>query len=1516
MLFERMTQREVRLDDVVVAASALDPLHAADRFEVGQDLTRGPLGDVDPLGDVLQPKIGRGCDCQQDVSVVREKRPRSFDSHEWRLLDDGGAEIPVINFLEAGFCCMVGLRGSTCSTDSNDTDDGTVVVMEAFLLSIAVFAPLGGALVLLIARPEGLRSGRVMAVSCGVASIAALLVVLVSGLRDGGGVGDIALLDLRAERASSLLLAVVAGTGVVVASFSRRNVDVDPRARRFFTLLGVLVSGSALVVVPGAAVALVVGWWGSSWALIGLVGHRSELAATRRAQRRTATALLVGDVALLSAIVIAVAASGDQAVRSVGLVVDDLNSTSLLGASAADVVAILLVVAGASRSALMPFHRWLVTTLAAPTPVSALVHAGFVSAAGLLIIRFGPLVLTSFVAVHLAFALAAATVLTAIGAGATRVDVKGKLAWSTVAQMGFMVVQCTVGAFSSAVFHIAGHGMYKASLFLGAGDAVSSSLRSTRHAAALPVPAARVRLATVIAIATVVVGIGLVLLTPDVSDGGVILIAVFAWLTVAHGTWGWLGRGAAPWPTSVAQAAAGGLVAVAAYLAGLRAVEEFVKPSFAAFGEDAGVSPTTLLGTLGVVALLAAARHFAPVRPVVRADTAVRSWLVRTAHPAVAGDIPIRPARSLRRSAGSRSGAAPTAPDSTGDMRRSQIRADVARAGNVIAPSWPLTSVVAVNPLGGLEHLGFDAATNLARTQFRARTHLSLDEFRRDHALGRTTDDDVTWAVESSFVDLCVTPPIEIGDRSIPVARVIEADLVNGPGNSAPEPARTVLERCEGSPDTIGGLIDSTISLTAARYVAAARSTDDDDSFSTRWRRDAVTVSAMRHHLSSDAVDWLGMLGTDAADVIDAAFTAAGIADDERLAEMRGHLSRIQGWAGYAKWRTEWAHPTESRPPLAPIELVAARAALEAAAMFGASAEHPLPRAATGPTPIAASDRSARLDAVCAALDIRDTGSDVRADLERVLERVDTVGRQTVWLRAQERRVDVEMLSMLDRLDPGDHLREPTAQLVFCIDVRSEGLRRHIEAEGAYDTLGFAGFFGAAMSVQRLEWEQPEARCPVLVTPSMLATERPVGERTESGAVPAIERMLARDRRRAAANAMHARTKSGSGAPFVMAEAAGWLFGPLAAARTLVPGRRPTTPRPQTVMTLERGTDHEADLEQRIFLAEAILRTMGLSKGFAPLVVLCGHTSHNVNNPHATALDCGACAGASGQDSARTVASLLNDAGVRDGLRDRGIDVPSGTHFVGALHETVSDTVEILDRHDIPPNHRSLVERLDADLATAGKAQASVRARHLPGPAATVRERGVDWAQVRPEWGLARNAAFIIGPRSMTAGLDLDGRAFLHTYDADSDPDGKVLETIMTAPLVVAHWISAQYYFSTVDPEVFGAGDKLIHNVAAGTGVISGESGDLRVGLPHQSTHVGTERHHRPVRLLATIQAPLERIERIIAENPVLTTLVAGSWIRVAGRSHPHEPWSMRTPHGTWITEPRPIPINRTLETT
>ena len=280
---------------------------------------------------------------------------------------------------------------------------------------------------------------------------------------------------------------------------------------------------------------------------------------------------------------------------------------------------------------------------------------------------------------------------------------------------------------------------------------------------------------------------------------------------------------------------------------------------------------------------------------------------------------------------------------------------------------------------------------------------------------------------------------------------------------------------------------------------------------------------------------------------------------------------------------------------------------------------------------------------------------------------------------------------------------------------------------------------------------------------------------------------------------------------------------------------------------------------------EFALRMMGLTRNFGRFVVLCGHGSATDNNPYSSALHCGACGGKHGDPNARVFANMANNPEVRRLLKERGLDVPDDTWFLPAKHITTSDRVVLYDVDDVPASHREDLRVMMRDLEKAGAQDALERCGRLPhapralSPETSIRyvaDRTVDWANVRPEWGLSASAVFLIGRRDLTRGLDLGGRVFMNSYDPELDTDGKRLEFLMTAPLVVGKWINSEHYFSAVDPWFWGSGSKVIHNVVSGVGVMLGAQSDLQTGLPLQTVNDGAKHFHEPMRLLTILEAP------------------------------------------------------------
>jgi uncharacterized protein YbcC (UPF0753/DUF2309 family) len=313
-------------------------------------------------------------------------------------------------------------------------------------------------------------------------------------------------------------------------------------------------------------------------------------------------------------------------------------------------------------------------------------------------------------------------------------------------------------------------------------------------------------------------------------------------------------------------------------------------------------------------------------------------------------------------------------------------------------------------------------------------------------------------------------------------------------------------------------------------------------------------------------------------------------------------------------------------------------------------------------------------------------------------------------------------------------------------------------------------------------------------------------------------------------------------------------------------------------------------VEEQATFVENGLRTVGLTDNFGRFVVLCGHGGSSDNNPYYAALDCGACGGRPGDPNARVFAAMGNSPEVRKELTNRGLDIPADTWFLPGKHNTNSDRVDLYDLVDVPATHEDSLTALRRGFEEGGAQQALERCGRIPGTPrgmnakqayAHVEARSFDWANPRPEWGLSGNAAFIIGRRTLTKGLDLGGRTFLHSYDYRSDPEGAILEKIMTAPLVVGEWINMEHYFSATDPWKYGSGSKVIHNVVAGIGLMYGAQSDLATGLPLQTVNNGEIHKHEPMRLLTIIEADPNIIGAIIGRHEVLQQFFHNEWVNL-----------------------------------
>ncbi|MHB1671884.1 MAG: DUF2309 domain-containing protein, partial [Acidiferrobacter sp.] len=581
-----------------------------------------------------------------------------------------------------------------------------------------------------------------------------------------------------------------------------------------------------------------------------------------------------------------------------------------------------------------------------------------------------------------------------------------------------------------------------------------------------------------------------------------------------------------------------------------------------------------------------------------------------------------------------------------------------------------------------------------------------------------------------------------------------------------------------------------------------------------------------------------------------------------------------------------------------------------------------------------------------------------------------------MWLQAMESHYIDELVANIHRPRSEERSdRRPFAQALFCIDVRSEPMRRHLEALGDYQTFGIAGFFGIPLGYLEFGKGSEAHLCPAMQTPKNLVLEIPAGlDLEEEPLYDALQHVLHE-------------LKASVLSPFVAVEAVGLLFSLGLVGRTLAPlgyhrwRARLHAGKPVTRLLLDKLSPEQGDsiiravqramivralarelriprdtvtdddvrnlrevalgrekgpsaLAQRLGMTDAAERdfleklrgvyridravtslqmgrlgrigfsieeqmryvtqallSIGLDRNFSRFVLLIAHMSQSENNPYESALDCGACGGGKGLPNARALATMANKPEVRRRLRERGIVIPEDTWFLPAIHNTTTDEIELHDLDLLPARHLLYLERLRSGLNAASRRCAAERMPQLgigsrlaadPLAAAALAQRQAhDWSQVRPEWGLSRNVYAIVGRRSLTEGVNLDGRSFLQSYDYRLDPRGRLLENILTGPLVVGEWINLEHYFSVVDTESYGSGSKVYHNVAGRFAVMTGNQSDLRTGLPTQTVLKDGQPYHEPLRLIALVEAPLEFAQRTVGRIAKVQALIKGGWVRL-----------------------------------
>lgn len=749
-------------------------------------------------------------------------------------------------------------------------------------------------------------------------------------------------------------------------------------------------------------------------------------------------------------------------------------------------------------------------------------------------------------------------------------------------------------------------------------------------------------------------------------------------------------------------------------------------------------------------------------------------------------------------------------------MTETTIHNSITEASKIIGKTWPLYSFVTSNPLSGFEKKPFKEAVNQVKTLFNAEVYPQANIYKQ------------AWEKGSI-------------DKKILVRILKENNFLKSPEYYLDQ----MLSYKKQTDVNINNDLDRVLAKWLAAFldegIAEWSMPNKKEGFYNSWRQLAIYDSQIpKVDIKSIPLSSLEAIQTVIKDY----------PESDYIKIFSYHLSALPGWVGYINYRAENNTDWQKKYPINIQDYLAVRLWL----------------------------------AKSMDLEIYPKSNDTKND-DSIID------LQYIWLQAWEKSWQNDLEKILQNKHIVKQVSKDGnsilhAQLVFCIDTRSELIRRHVESKGNYETFGYAGFFGIAMDYEDLDNELTRKSCPPI-----LESSYKVSETAQEGHSRRMINFKKKNSLKQFKNYFLKRMKNMLPSAFGFVEGSGFFYGVSLVLRTFTPNyfyklrnrnnkgyESFCNPEIEHINTKE-NLGVNLSLKEKVATVKSAFDLMGW-KTFAPIVVFVGHGSHTTNNPFGSSLDCGACAASPGRHNARILAKLANLPEVKESLKKLyNIVIPDNTVFLGAEHNTTTDEILLFDTN-VPSSHTNQLKQLKASLKRAQQTATQERLGVNKNSVYYAQKKANNWSEIRPEWGLAKNAGFIVGDRELTKHQNLEGRCFLHSYNWKTDETGSALEAIMQGPMVVTQWINNHYYFSTVDNKAFGGGSKITQNITGKFGIVQGNGGDLKMGLPLQSLmQTDSELYHEPLRLSVVIQSPLSRVSDIIVRNVKLKELLDNQWI-------------------------------------